>query len=159
MTVGLMAQGYRRAILDQPDKLRLYQQLAIEAVYGYWNQYRRPAGLKDIEARVREKIRILMADGKWPYEPVEKIQKRTIDRRVNEAASQNPLENYFLVDSRTPRIVRVEINEHDSFYKPNPALYEEASCAEGKATQEGPMMKPVCGVPLSDGIGCRKIGD
>jgi len=122
----LRQNGFRRAILDQPDKLRLYQQLVIESVYGYWSEHGRPAGLKDIEARFREKARILTADNKWPYEPVEKIQKRTIDRRVNEAASLNPLENYFLVDSRMPRIVRVEINGHDSFYKPNPALYDDA---------------------------------
>ena len=113
---------FRRAILDQPDKLRLYQQLVIESVYGYWSEHGRPAGLQDIEARFREKARILTADNKWPYEPIEKVDKRTIHRRVNEAASKNPLENYFLIDGRTPRIMHVTMTERDSYYAPSPAL-------------------------------------
>ena len=117
---------FRREILDNPDKLRTYQKLAIEAVYGFAHQHGRPAGLKDIEGRFREKVRILAATGEWRYEPVEKIQKRTIDRRVNEAASLNPFENMFLVDGRVPCIVHVCQTAQDSFYEPNPARFEQA---------------------------------
>jgi hypothetical protein len=119
-------QEFQPQILTDSDKQRTYQKTVLEVVFGYWNQYRRPIGLKDIDARFKERVRIHEIDGTWPYESWRFIDKRTIDRRVNELASLNPLENMFLEHGRTPKIVRVGQTKSDAYYRPNSILFEQA---------------------------------
>ena len=121
----MSVQEFQPQILTDCDKQRTYQKVALEVIFGFHNQYNRKIGLKDIDARFKERVRILEADGQWPYESWRFIDKRTIDRRVNELASENPLENLFLEHGRVPKIVRVDQDKTDAYYRPNPMLYED----------------------------------
>lgn len=69
----LRPKNFRPNILDNHEERRTFQQLVIEAVFSIWNDPanpNQPAGLKDIEGRFREKVRLRQREGKWPYAPV-----------------------------------------------------------------------------------------
>lgn len=96
--------------MDEPERAA-YRQLAVEAVFSVWNEEHRPAQLKEIYIKVQEKIQTLSTLGQWPYHY---RSKRSIDRRVNEAASPAYCEG------KSPRIVAVTAG----IYQPCPALFE-----------------------------------
>lgn len=82
--------------LDEAEREHL-RQLCIEAVFSIWNRERRPAQLTEIWNIVKVKTH---------------HGKRTVDRRVNEAASP-------LFGGAVPRIVAVT----SGVYQPNPKLF------------------------------------
>lgn len=86
--------------LDEQEREAL-RQLCIEAVFSIWNREQRPAHLSEIWQMVRSKT----THG-----------KRTVDRRVNEAASP-------LFSGPIPKIVAVT----SGIYQPNPRLFEVVS--------------------------------
>jgi len=98
--------------LDEPEK-QAYRQLAIEAVFCIWNQEHRPAQLAEICRIIRQKIRDKLDAKEWPFTPYR--SKRTIDRRVNEAACT------LFAENGIPKIVAVT----SGIYQVNPALFEE----------------------------------
>jgi len=95
--------------LDEPEK-QAYRQLAIEAVFSIWNQEHRPAHLSEICRIIRQKIRQKLDADEWQF--IQWRSKRTIDRRVNEAASIE-------FGGPIPRIVAVT----SGIYQPNPQLF------------------------------------
>jgi len=97
--------------LDEPEKAS-YRQLAVEAVFCIWNQQHRPAQLAEICRIIRQKIRDKLDAGEWPF--TQWRSKRSIDRRVNEAASQQ-------FSQGIPKIVAVTAG----IYQPNPILFEQ----------------------------------
>jgi hypothetical protein len=104
------------------------QWLSFYSIRGYMSEHRKPASLSDIYYRVVEKIKAAQREGTWPQE-WKVPSKRTIDRRVNEIASNNPLENHIMAGNR-PRVICTSAG----FYCPNPALYEDvAKILEGSA--------------------------
>lgn len=92
------------------DERAVYRQLAVEAVYAIWNREHRPTHLSEIYPIVRQKIKELIATGKWQYKAFR--SKRSVDRRVNEAASEK---------FGFPRIVAVTAG----IYQPNMELFVE----------------------------------
>lgn len=98
--------------LDEPEK-QAYRQLAIEATFSIWNQEYRPCNLAEICRTIRLKIREKLDAHEWPFTPWR--SKRTIDRRVNEAASPQ-----FYADG-IPKIVATSAG----LYQPNPILFGE----------------------------------
>ena len=96
--------------MDEPERVA-YRQLAVEAVFSIWNTEHRPAQLREIYIKVQEKIQILSTLGQWPYHY---RSKRSIDRRVNEAASPAYCEG------ESPKIVAVTAG----VYMANPTLFE-----------------------------------
>ena len=123
ITDNVKTRGYTPEFLSDLGYIATIQQLVLEAVFGYWSQNQKAAGLKDIYGRVLEKIRIRRIEGSWPW-PVP--SKRTVDRRVNECASTNQEENH-IMDKLTgkPRIIQHSIDSNDSYYQPNPAMFEQ----------------------------------
>jgi len=107
--------------------IEVLQWLAFYSIRGYLSEHRKPATLQDIYSRVVEKIRSAQREGAWPREW--KIpSKRSVDRRVNEIASANSLENH-IMRGKTPRVICTRPGE----YVPNPALYEDvARILEGR---------------------------
>jgi len=98
--------------LDEAERAA-YRQLAVEAVYSIWNREGRPAQLSEICRLVRRKVKEKIAADEWPFRSYR--SKRTIDRRVNEAASSQ-----FSKDG-VPKIVAVT----SGVYQPNPTLFEK----------------------------------
>ena len=95
------------------------QWLAFYSIRGYLSEHRKSATLQDIYNRVIEKIRSAIREGAWPREW--KIpSKRSVDRRVNETASKNPLENHIMRGDK-PRVISTRAGE----YVPSPALYPD----------------------------------
>lgn len=86
--------------------------LCIQAVFSTWYQEHRPTQLSEIYRFVKAKIREKLAAREWPFS--EYRGKRTIDRRVNEAACGAFSEN------GVARIVAVTAG----VYQPNPELFE-----------------------------------
>jgi hypothetical protein len=93
------------------------QWLSLFAIMAYLNENRKAATLWDIYNRVTEKIRSAIREGTWPREWT-MPGKRTVDRRVNEIASDRP-ENQIKSDKGLPRAQATRAGE----YIPNPALY------------------------------------
>jgi hypothetical protein len=124
ITDEVRTRGYTPDFLNDLGYIGTIQQLVVEAVFGYWSQNQKAAGLKDTYGRVLEKIRIRRANSSWIW-PVP--SKRTVDRRVNECASNNARENHIL-DPKTgkPRIIQDHIDSNDSYYRPNPVMFEQA---------------------------------
>ena len=104
------------------------QWLAFYSIRGYVSEHRKPATLWDIYHRVVEKIRSAQREGAWPK--AWKIpSKRSVDRRVNEIASSNPIENHIMRGGK-PRVIATTAGN----YIPSPALYEDvAKILEGNA--------------------------
>jgi len=101
--------------------IEVLQWLSFFAIRGYLSEHRKPATLRDIYFRVLEKIRSAQREGSWPKE-WQLPSKRTVDRRVNEIASSNRLENHIMRGS-TPRVISTNAGE----YCPNPTLYEDVA--------------------------------
>ena len=97
--------------LDEPER-NAYRQLCIQAVFSIWAQEHRPAHLNEIYRFVRARIKDKIADREWPFSPYR--GKRTVDRRVNEAASPA------FYEDGVPKIVAVT----SGIYQPNPFLFE-----------------------------------
>lgn len=88
------------------EEQQLIRQLCVEAVFSVWNREHRATDLEEIFWFVQDKMK-----GKsYPYQP---RSKRTVDRRVNEAASPDYYE-----DNRA-KIACVM----PGVYQPNPALF------------------------------------
>jgi len=101
--------------------IEVLQWLAFYSIRGYMTEHHKPPTLWDIYHRVVEKIRAAQREGTWPKDwriP----SKRTIDRRVNEIASDNALENHIMSGTK-PRVICTS----PGFYCPNPALYEDVA--------------------------------
>jgi hypothetical protein len=97
------------------------QWLAFYAIRGYMSENQKPPTLLDIYYRVREKVYSAIREGAWPKKwPAP--SKRTVDRRVNEIASNKPKEN-LIMDKGCPRVIATKAGE----YSPNPALYEDVA--------------------------------
>ena len=97
--------------LDEFERKAL-RALCIQAVFSKWNNKRQPTDLREINAFVRDKIKEKQKLGEWPFTSYR--GKRTIDRRVNEAAC-----GAFSEDG-IARIVAVTAG----IYQPNPQLFE-----------------------------------
>lgn len=97
--------------LDEFERKAL-RALCIQAVFSKWNNERQPTDLREINAFVRDKIKEKQKLGEWPFTSYR--GKRTIDRRVNEAAC-----GAFSEDG-IARIVAVTAG----IYQPNPQLFE-----------------------------------
>ncbi len=89
--------------------------LCIQAVFSTWNNEHRATQLSEIYRFVKAKIREKQSLGEWPFSSYR--GKRTIDRRVNEAACGAFSEN------GVARIVAVTAG----LYQPNPELFEGLS--------------------------------
>ena len=97
------------------------QWLAFYSIRGYVSEHRKPATLWDIYHRVVEKIRSAQREGAWPK--AWKIpSKRSVDRRVNEIASSNPIENH-IMRSGKPRVIATTAGN----YIPSPFFYEDVA--------------------------------
>jgi len=101
--------------------IEVLQWLSFYSIRGYVSEHRKPAALRDIYYRVVEKVRSAQREGSWPQE-WQVPSKRTVDRRVNEIASLNRLENH-IMRGTTPRVICTTAGE----YIPNPALYEDVA--------------------------------
>ncbi|MBT0160695.1 hypothetical protein G4O51_12015 [Candidatus Bathyarchaeota archaeon A05DMB-2] len=89
------------------EEQQAIRKLCVQAVFSVWNRERRPASLSEIFAFVRSK----MLDPSYPFSV---RSKRTVDRRVNEAASPD-----FYADN-VAKIACVS----PGIYQPNPKLFE-----------------------------------
>ena len=97
------------------------QWLAFYSIRGYVSEHRKPATLWDIYHRVVEKIRSAQREGAWPK--AWKIpSKRSVDRRVNEIASANPIENHIMRGGK-PRVIATTAGN----YIPSPFFYEDVA--------------------------------
>jgi hypothetical protein len=95
---------------EKPDEAmcRVLRQIVVQSVYAHWARTGKPAKLKDIASIARDKIVQAEFYGNWKPRwgtP----SKRTIDRRVNEAANPD-----FYPDG-VARIISVTAG----VYKPN----------------------------------------
>ncbi len=101
---------------QDPRYLKVIRGLAVEAVYIVWNRKHRPASLWEIYslvmAKVQDKIptaeRLPWRAGVWKIP-----SKRTVDRRVNEAA-----------DPRFYKKLTPIIAVGPGFYMPNPQTFD-----------------------------------
>ena len=94
------------------EMCKCIRQLVVEAIMGYWTTEHKPSTLMRVFCRVQDRIKELKAMGNWPW----KIPgKRTVDRRVNEAADPR------FYEDGAPKIVAVTAGE----YQPNPQLFSE----------------------------------
>lgn len=105
------------------------QRLVIFAVRGLYSEMKRPLELHEIFQRVVRLVTAEISEKRWFWGLP---KKRTVDRRVNEVASTNPLdENHTLTEDGKPRIIMW--NNKPGFYCPNPAVYADvAKTLEGK---------------------------
>ena len=99
---------------EKPDRqmLKTLRQYVVEAVFAKYQKDQTPATLLNIFYRVNSKIKDEIATGRWEWK---RPGKRTIDRRVNEAADPR-----FYLDG-VPKIVAVTAG----VYQPNPELFGE----------------------------------
>lgn len=97
-----------------PDEFerKALRELCIQAVFWKWANKRCPTDLNEINAFVRAKIREKRKLGEWPFPDYR--GKRTIDRRVNEAACPS------FSEDGVAKIVAVTAG----IYQPNPKLFE-----------------------------------
>jgi len=84
-----LKKGYAETPKFKPEFSQKYletiRSLVVQSVYSRWNQSKQPSTLLQIYRDVSKKIRELIKTGRWPRNW--KVPgKRTIDRRVNEAA-------------------------------------------------------------------------
>ena len=94
-----------------PELSKRLRQYVVEAVYAKWNTKQKPSTLISIFYTVQDKINEQRKIGLWPKE-WRQPGKRTIDRRVNEAADSRFYEG-------KPKIVAVTAG----VYQPNPEFF------------------------------------
>jgi hypothetical protein len=90
------------------DERQAYEDLAVQAVYSWWAFKHEPSSLQTVARLVFRRISAMRDEGTWPWKTYR--SKRSLDRRVNEAASRMP----------KPKIVAVTAG----IYQPNPELSE-----------------------------------
>jgi hypothetical protein len=95
-----------------------YRQLIVEAVFSIYNTEKCPCDLARIYSIVKEKVKERISQKAWPYAPFCR-SKRTVDRRVNEAASPD-------FNGGLPKIVAVT----SGIYQVNPSLFKVEILAE-----------------------------
>jgi hypothetical protein len=95
----------------EEEKCAAIRQLVKEAVFQLWEKNKKPAHLREIWRVVNHKIHEQRTLGLFPWKPP---SKRTVDRRVNEAASEA------FADDGVPKIVAVSAG----YYQPNPEVFE-----------------------------------
>ena len=100
---------------EKPDEevCKKLRQYIVEAVFSFWAERKKPTSLIGIFFRVNSRISKECKMGLWPRR-LGHPGKRTIDRRVNEAADPRFYEN------GVPKIVAVTAG----VYQPNPVLFE-----------------------------------
>jgi hypothetical protein len=118
MSLAVMPSELAAALAERNYTLTL-QRLVVYSVRGYMSERRKPAELSEINERVNAWIHKLKREGQWPRE-WQIPHKRTVDRRVNEVASWNALENFVLQDGKPPLMTKVP-----GFYFMNPKLFED----------------------------------
>lgn len=104
-----------------PEMCAIVRRIVVQVVFAYWNEHEKPIPLSPskvcsdyIAQKVQAIIRQLREAGKWKKK-WGYIGKRTIDRRVNEAADPR------FYDGHEPKIVAVTAG----VYQPNPKLFME----------------------------------
>lgn len=109
--------------IPDPEMCAIVRRLVIKVVFAYWNEHGQPIPLSPnkvcsiyIAQQVQTKIRQLREIGQWKKD-WGFIGKRTIDRRVNEAADPRFYAN------GVPKIVAVTAG----VYQPNPELVKDAN--------------------------------
>lgn len=110
----LKLDGWKPQRMPDPEMRARLRQYIREVVFSKWNTNYKPVGLMTIFYLVQDRVLKDREKGVWPKEwgvP----GKRTIDRRVNEAA--NPK----FYGDQTPKIVAVTAG----LYQPNPELFKE----------------------------------
>lgn len=110
----LKLKGWQPQRVPHPERNRAIRQYVKQAVFKVWNEKQRAATLHEIWTYVRDHIETEHKLGAWPSNwgfP----GKRTVDRRVNEAADPR-----FYKDA-TPKIVAASAGK----YQPNPELFIE----------------------------------
>jgi hypothetical protein len=95
----------------EEEKCAAIRQLVKEAVFQAWQTQQKPVHLQEIWRLVNHKIYEQKKRGQFPWKPP---SKRTVDRRVNEAASKA------FADDGVPKIVAVSAG----YYQPNPEVFE-----------------------------------
>jgi hypothetical protein len=99
------------------------QRLAVFAIRGLYSETKRPQELHEIFQRVIRMVTAEISGKRWVWGLP---KKRTLDRRVNETASTNPLDNNCtLTKDGKPRITMW--NKKPGFYIPNPDVYEDVT--------------------------------
>jgi hypothetical protein len=109
-------QFHRKADALMDERLR---EMAVEVVFGIWNEQKRDVTLDEIYHGVHKKVSQDLENGEWPR--IWSVpSKRTVDRRVNETADKNHPEFWHGFDN--PPCVCIRAGR----YRPNPSLFEEA---------------------------------
>lgn len=100
-------------IRDTPYKREL-REMVVRAVYGRWHVINKAMTLDDVFLRVEREAKIAHAQGQWSYQvmPI----KRTVDRRVNEAADPR------FYDGESPPL-RMVPPKGSGLYLPNPERF------------------------------------
>lgn len=115
MTGTEKLDGWQPQPKPDEEMCKRLRQYIVEAVFARWNDKIKPSTLVSIFYRVNDRISKERTLGRWPRE-WKNPGKRTIDRRVNEAADPR------FYEDRVPKIVAVTAGE----YQPNPKLFEES---------------------------------
>lgn len=92
------------------------RKMVAQIVIGVWNTQHRPMKLNEIYQKLREKVAERIEDHDWPAIwgfPI----KRTVDRRVNEAADYR----FYTEKDEVPPIIALKAGT----YQANPALFEK----------------------------------
>ena len=102
--------GWKPQQPPDPELCKVVRQMVTEAVYAHWSTYGESISLGAIWRVVHAKIANAKRLGQWKFS--DWPGKRTVDRRVNEAASRE------FYEDGVPKIV-CETSGH---YRPNPEL-------------------------------------
>jgi len=117
MSGTLKLSGWKPVRPSEKDieRFNVIRQLVVKAVFAKWNKDKEPATLLSIFFKVQDNIKELITTAQWNRWKKEWgiPGKRTIDRRVNEAADPR------FYEDGVPKIVAVSAG----VYQPNPALF------------------------------------
>ncbi len=109
--------GWKPHAIPDEDRSKIIRQMVREAVFSKYNRFKQPSNLEEIYRLVKAKMIIAESEDKFPW----KIAiKRTVDRRVNEAASVVFCLKH---DEGIPKIVAVTAG----LYTVNPKMFVEAT--------------------------------
>ena len=101
-----------------PGESGRLREMARSVIFDVWNKEKRPARLREIFEGVRRRIAEDMDDGAWPKLWNPNVDKRTVDRRVNELSEDRP-EFWPNYDFAPCLMVK------PGFYCPNPMLFDD----------------------------------
>jgi len=122
--------SFKPEFLRDKEYLESIRELSKEAVYARWSSEKRPSQLIDIYRFVKRRIQVLIDVGEWDAKAWTPPSKRTVDRRVNEAADQK----YW--DGPTPIIAL-----RAGLYIPNPSLFDEEGRRELERMADAPNLR------------------